>query len=114
MSALPPLKRREPQDNLRAFRDAFGDNLTKLDAAVLNHVRKIKQIDALPYFAVVFQQQVGPTVTRRAMVSQSQAMVRQFLEQSTSPRGGEPHWQVVPHPTRARALITAHQWVGGG
>ncbi len=114
MSEIPPLEKRSPDDHLQTFKARFGDNLKQMDTAVLNHLRKIKQIDALPYFAVVFEQQVGGRLTRRAMVSQSPSMVRQFIDNSTSPRGGEPHWQVLPHPTRARAVLAASQWFGGG
>ena len=43
----------------------------------------------------------GDLVRRAAMVSQSPSMIRQWIENTTSPRGGEPRWQIFPHPTRA-------------
>ena len=78
-------------------------------------LRKLKQIDALPHYAVMFEQPFpGNTVRRSAMVSQSPQVIRQWIETSTSPRGGDPRWQILPHPTRARAILTAEHWVGGG
>jgi hypothetical protein len=112
MSQIPPLERRSPADHLRSFKAAFGDNLVKLDLAVLGHLRKLKQIDALPYYAVMFEQPVqGGRVHRAAMVSQSPLIIRQWLENNTSPRGAEPRWDILPHPSRARAMITAEQWI---
>jgi hypothetical protein len=112
MSQIPPLERRSPDDHLKSFKAAFGDNLTRLDAAVLGHLRKLKQIDVLPYYAVMFEQPVqGGRVHRAAMVSQSPLIIRQWLENTTSPRGAEPRWEILPHPSRARAMITAEQWI---
>lgn len=115
MSKLAPFEERSPADQLRAFKAAFGSNLGKLDAAVGAHLRKFKQIDALPYYAVMFEQSLGNGMVRRAaMVSQSPSVIRQWIETTTNPRGAEPRWQVLPHPTRARALLTAGEWMGNG
>ena len=115
MSALKPLEKRTPDDHLRTFKAAFGDKLEKLDQAVLTNLRKLKQIDALPHYAVMFEQPMpGNVVRRAAMVSQSPSMIRQWIENSTSPRGGDPRWQILPYPTKARALLMIEQWVGGG
>lgn len=114
MSTLKPLETRSPDDQLRTFRGAFNDPPAKLDLAVVAHLRRLKQIDALPHYAVFFEQPLpGNAVRRAAMVSQSPSMIRQWIESTTSPRGGEPHWQAIPHPTKARALLTVEQWIGG-
>ena len=61
----------------------------------------------------MFEQPFQPsTLVRRAIVSQSPSMIRQWIENSTSQAGGEPRWQVLTYPTRARALQNIDQWVG--
>jgi hypothetical protein len=115
MSKLAPFEERSPEDQLRAFRAAFGTNLGKLDAAVGSYLRKLPQADAVPYYAVMFEQQIPNGIVRRAaMVSQSPSVIRQWIESTTNPRGAEPRWQILPHPTKARALISAEQWMGNG
>ncbi len=114
MSALKPLEERTPDQHLKSFRAAFGENLVKIEAAVSKDLRKLRQIDALPYYAVFFEQQLGGSFIRRAMVSQSPSVIRQWIENSTAPAGGIPHWQISEHPSRARATLAVDQWVGGG
>ena len=48
-----------------------------------------------------------------AMVSQSPQMIQQWVEEITNPQGAQPTWQAVPHPTRARALVAAEEWMKG-
>ena len=115
LSKLAPFEHRSPEDHLRAFKAAFGPNLGKLDAAVGGHIRKLKVIDAMPYYAVMFEQSLNNGMMRRAaMVSQSPSVIRQWIETTTVPGAADPRWQILPHPTRARALITAEQWMGNG
>ena len=47
MSRLAPFEQRSPEDQLRAFKVAFGTNLGKLGDAVGAHLGKLKQVDAL-------------------------------------------------------------------
>ena len=42
------------------------------------------------------------------------ASLRTRPRRNRSRRGVEPRWQILPHPTKARALITAEQWMGNG
>ncbi len=115
MSKLGPFERRTPAEHLGVFKKVFGPNLGKLGKDVGAHLGKLRQIDALPYYAVMFEQALGNGMVRRAaMVSQSPSMIRQWIDSSTNPAGGEPRWQVFPHPSRARALMTAEQWVRNG
>src|SRR5262249_26688014 len=88
MSKLEPFEDRSPEDQLRAFKAAFGPNLGRLDAAVIGHIRKLKVHDAMPYYAVVFEQALPNGMVRRAaMVSQSPSVIRQWIETSTNPNG---------------------------
>ena len=48
MSQLAPLEKRTPDDHLRAFRPAFGDNLGKLDAASATHLRSSSRSTPCP------------------------------------------------------------------
>jgi hypothetical protein len=113
MSRMPPLEKRSPQDQLTAFRLAFGSDLARMDKAVAGYLAKLKGYDQLPYYAVMFQQPLASGMIHRAViVSQSPSMIRQWLENMSTPNGGPPNWEVLPHPTRARALLTAKQWLG--
>jgi hypothetical protein len=113
MSRLEPFAPLTPQDHLRAFKAAFGDRLVKLDKDVLDHIRRLKEIDALPYYAVVFEQNLADgRLYRAAYVSQSPSMIRQWIESSTSQAGAEPRWQIAPQKSKARALLTVQQWMG--
>ncbi|HEY2156538.1 MAG TPA: DUF1570 domain-containing protein [Isosphaeraceae bacterium] len=115
MSKLGPFERRTPAEHLVIFKKIFGPNLGKLGKDVAGHLGKLRQIDALPYYAVMFEQALGNGMVRRAaMVSQSPLMIRQWIDSSTNPTGGEPRWQVLPHPSRNRAMMTAEQWVRSG
>ncbi len=112
MRQAPPLETRTPQEHLAAFRAAFGHDLSRMDKSIRNHLAKLKKYDALPY-AVIFEQPIGVRVKRAALVSQSPSMIRQWLETVPSPRGGPTRWEVFPHPTRTRALLTAERWIQG-
>jgi hypothetical protein len=113
MSRMPPLEKRTPQDQLTSFRLAFGSDLAKMDKAVASYLAKLKGYDQLPYYAVMFQQPIrGGMIRRAAIVSQSPSMIRQWLETVSTPDGGAASWEVIPRPTRARALLTAQEWLG--
>jgi hypothetical protein len=114
MSQMPPLKEVTPEEHLASFRAAFGGNLAKMDKAVAGYLSKLKDSDPLPYYSVKFMQQVSPGMIRRAtFVSQSPSMIRQWLETIQAENGAPPTWEVLPHPTRARAMLTAEQWIRG-
>jgi len=111
MSQIPPLEERSPEDHLASFRAAFGTDLSKMDKAVASHLSKLRY-DPLPYFAVMFEQPTpGGLVRRAAMVSQSPSVIRQWLESVSLPQGGPTSWELIPHPTKARAQFTAEQWI---
>jgi hypothetical protein len=129
MSELPPLEARTPQDHLAAFRAAFKedppkaaykddlpraaykDDLAKMDKAIGVYLAKLKGYEILPYYAVVFAQPVAGVLKRAVLVSQSPSVIQQWLETVASPQGGEPSWQAFPQSTRARAMVTAEQWL---
>jgi hypothetical protein len=114
MSELKPFEERTPSQQLDDFRAVFGDDLAKMDGKVARYLSKLKMSDALPYFAVIFEQPVGPMVRRMAMVSQSPSVIRQWLESATAPEGGPSHWQALPHRSRATAVQAAEQWMTQG
>ena len=114
MSRLKPFEERTPAQQLEAFREAFGDNLAQIDDKIGKNLKKFKQFDALPYYAVIFEQPVGHGVRRQAMVSQSPSIIRQWLESSAAPEGGPTRWQALRHPTHARAVLAAEQWLMQG
>jgi hypothetical protein len=112
MSQLPPLKDVTPEEHLAAFRAAFGADLAQLDRTIGHYLSKLKGYDLLPYYAVMFEQRVGAGMLKRAaIVSQSTSMIRQWLETVSVADGAPPSWKALPHPTRARALLTAEQWM---
>lgn len=112
MSALPPLQTRTPDDQLDAFRQAFGKDLVKLDHEIGVYLSKLKVTNHLPYYAVMFEQRVGGGLMKRAaIVSQSPSMIRQWLDTVSSSQGDPPLWQALPFPNRTPALATAQDWV---
>ncbi len=112
LTQLPPLTKRNPADQLAAFRDAFGQDLVKLDKAVAKHLAK-QRYEPLPYYAVVFEQPIGRNRVRRgAMVSRSPSVIQQWVERSITPDGGVPSWEAYPHQTKASAVIAVKQWLG--
>jgi hypothetical protein len=110
MSKMPPLEPRTPEQHLADFRAAFGGNLPKLDKANGVYLGKLKYKE-LPYYAVMFEQPLGNQIRRATLVSQSPALIRQWIDSSSNPQGGEPHWQAQPWPTRTKALLFADQWL---
>jgi hypothetical protein len=111
MSEIPPLVKRSPEEQLASFRAAFGSDLVKLDKAIAIYLAKLKY-DPLPYYAVMFQQAVGGgRVNRATLVSQSPSVIQQWLEQVRRPDGAPPACEIIPHPTKARALLTTQQWI---
>ena len=112
MSEMPPLKQVSPEEHLAAFRAAFGNDLAKMDHAVGQYLSKRKNYDPLPYYAVMFEQRLnGGMVKHAAIVSQSEAMIRQWLETVSTVDGAPPTWKALKHLTRASALLTAEQWM---
>ena len=112
MSALPPLSKRTPANQLAAFGRAFGTDLGRLDAEINTHLGKLKVTNQLPYYSVMSQQRVGGGLLRRAaIVSQSPSMIRQWLE-TISASGDPPAWEAYPFPNRTPALAAAAAWVG--
>ena len=115
MSLIRPDQEQSPEDQLAAFREVFGADLAQMDAKVGKYLKKFKPTDALPHYAVIFEQPVGPAAVRRHyMVSQSPSVIRQWIDSVTAPEGGEPHWRVFPHMTQKKALEAAEQWINQG
>jgi len=117
MGQAAPLEPRSPDDHVRQFREAFGDDLAKLDKTVDAYLRKLarqKGYDPMPYYAVMFEQPIPPGVVRRAaMVSQSPQVIMQWVQELTSPGAGMVSWQALPHPTRQRANLVIQDWMNG-
>ena len=64
---------------------------------------------------MIFAQPLGNGVIRRAATcSQSPQMIQQWVQEQTAPEGGEPNWEAVPWPTRARAILAAEEWMRSG
>jgi len=115
MSRLAPFEDRTPDQQLADFREAFGD-ASKMDAKVAKYLSRLKVPDsqALPFYAVMYEQPVGPgSIRRAAMVSQSPSVIRQWLGSVPHPRGEAGQWHAFPWPSRKRAALAAEQWVGG-
>jgi hypothetical protein len=118
MSQIPPLTPRTPIENLAAFREFFGEELTRLDKKLDEYIRKLSQkknYDPLPYYTVIFAQPLGNGLVRRvATVSQSPQLIEQWVERETTAGGGEPNWEAISWPTRARAMLAAEEWMRRG
>lgn len=111
MGQMRPLEKRTPKDHLAEFRRAFGNDLVKLDKSIDNYLSNLPY-KPLPFFSVVFEQPVGGRIIqRKAMVSQSPSKIQQWIESNISPNGGDPRWEVSPHPSRNSALYAIQQWI---
>jgi hypothetical protein len=117
MSRIPPLRPQSADDHLKAFVEAFGSDLAKIDRAIEAHLKKLsrqKGYDPMPFYAVMFEQPLaGGLLRRAAMVSQSPQVIQQWVQEISSPQGDHPTWQALPHPTRARALLAVESWIQG-
>jgi hypothetical protein len=111
MSQLKPGQEQSPKEQLAKFREVFGNDLAQMDGKVAGHLKKIKSPDVLPFYAVIFEQQVGPILRRQAMVSQSPSVIRQWLETVSLPQGGPPHWDFLPQPNRNKAIEVVEEWM---
>lgn len=112
---MSPLAPRTAQDDLRAFKTAFGPDLRRLDRQVFTHLAALKNYEVLPYYAVTFEQPLSPgTLRRGALVSQSPQVIRQWLEEIAAPQGGPYVWNAYPFTGRAAAFRAAEEWFAGG
>ena len=117
MGQTPPLLPRTPEDHVRDFRAAFGDDLARMDKTIDGYLRKLarhKGYDPMPYYAVMFEQPRPPGLVRRAaMVSQSPQVIQKWVRALSGPDAGMVSWQAIPHPTRARATLATQEWLRG-
>ncbi len=118
LSAREPLHPYTPQQNLAEFRailaTPYKGNLAQFDRAFSHYLAGLRESSPQPYFAVTFEQPIGPGVVRRAvLVSQSQALIRQWVEEMSASDGGPVSWQARPFPTRTRARLAAEGWLNG-
>jgi hypothetical protein len=114
MARMPPLAKRSPEDHLATFRTYFGPDLAATSKAIHRYLAGLKNYEPIPYYAVAFEQPIGRgMVQRAAMVSQSPAMIYQWIQQTTSPRGDPPVWHAWPFESRTRAIFAANQWLEG-
>jgi hypothetical protein len=112
MGKLRPLESRTTAAHLALFRSCFGPEIRRLDHKVRNHTLHLRGYPALPYYAVLvdlWHEDGG--VTREAFVSQSPALIHQWLQDLSTPET-LPSWpEIWPHPTRASALLHARLWI---
>jgi hypothetical protein len=114
MAQMSPLAKPTPAQHLETFTKFFGDDLPQLDKTVSRYLASLKKYEAVAYYAVTFEQPIGPgLIQRAAIVSQSPAMIYQWLDEMTSPRGGQVTWNAYPFETRARAHLAASRWLEG-
>ncbi len=116
LSRLRPDEEQSPAEQIAAFLDAFGPDLGQMDGKVAKHLKKFKQGDALPHYAVIFEQAVGPAAVRRHyMVSQSPSVIRQWIESGHGRfRRGIPSGESSAIRPRKKALEAAEQWMTEG
>lgn len=109
MSRMAPGQEPTPKDHLKMFREAFGDDLAKIDKAIYQHVGKLKY-DPVPYYAVMCEREEGPgLVTKASLVSQSPTTIRQWLD-GMQAEGLPVRWQAVEFPNKTPALQAADFW----
>jgi hypothetical protein len=113
LSRRPPLDGVTPEQHLADFRRHFGDDPRKLDLQINKYLASLSGYDALPYFAVTFEQPLNAGIVRRAViVSQSPATIRQWVDEMTRPEGGAISWHATPFLHQKQAVRMAEQWLG--
>lgn len=114
LSTRPLLQECPPADHLVDFQAYFGDDLDRLDRSLLKYLAGFKNIEGLAYYAVLFEQPFPNGIVRRAaLVSQSPAMIRQWVEQNSFNDGLPPKWHALAFPTHTRARFAAETWFRG-
>jgi hypothetical protein len=114
LSHREPLQTASPEEHLADFRRHFTDDLRKLDPQINKYLAGLKGYEALPYFAVTFEQIMGGGIVRRSvLVSQSPATIRQWVDEMSRPEGGSVAWHATPFLYQAQAMQMAERWLGG-
>ncbi|MDB5352933.1 MAG: type secretory pathway, VirB10 component [Planctomycetota bacterium] len=114
MSQMPPLVLQTAEDQARAFRDAFGDDLQEIGKELHRHMNGMKRLDTLPYYALTFEQPLGDGLVRRGtIVSQSPLILRQWLIQMAEGFEAPYIWESFVFTSRAAAFQAAEQWIQG-
>ena len=84
-------------------------------AKVAKLPQAVQAADALPYYAVIFEQQVGPAAIRRHGDGQPVPLGDPPVDRIRHrARRGPPHWRVFPHPTQKKAIEAAEHWMSQG
>jgi hypothetical protein len=110
MGQMPPLEEQGPDDYLRAFRDAFGHDVGKVNSSVGKHLTTLKY-EILPYYFVMFEQPMPNGLLRKAaLVSQSPTVIRQWLQSVESAEGAPGNWRVMSYVSLLQAKLAAEQW----
>lgn len=113
LGAREPAASPTPAEHLEDFRAHFGGDLERLDRMIVRYLSRLREGQPLAHYAVFFEQPLSPSVLRRsAFVSQSPALIRQWVDENRSPQGGPVSWRALPFPTRSRAQLAAEGWLG--
>ena len=113
LQKLPPEGTMTPADQLRLFREAFGPDAKGMRKSVDKYLLGLKDFEGMPYYAVRFEQAMPNGFIRRGtIVSQSPAMIRQWVQGMIDPNGGAGEWHAFPYQSRASATIACQQWLG--
>ncbi len=111
MSRMSPADDPGPDDQLRAFREAFGDDLARTARLVGEHLGGLRYVP-LPYYAVILEQSLGGGMVRKAaLVSQSPSTIRQWLDSMPTPGDLPYNWRAFPYPTSRRAQARVEDWM---
>jgi Protein of unknown function (DUF1570) len=112
MSTMKPLAPDSRSFAETMFRRAFGDDMLAMGLPLRRHIATLPRPEPMPYYAVIFEQDLGDGVVRRGtMVSQSPMVIRQWLDSMAE--GFDAPWAWYPYscPTRAAAFATAETWI---
>ena len=114
MASLEPLDEKTPDQQWELFRTMFPRDPVRFDRDVAKHLDSLKNYEALPYFAVLFEHPIPGGVRRAAFVSQSPSIIQQNLNQVRQQLNGLVNWRAIPCSTRAKADLLAKQLLQGG
>ncbi len=107
-------------ENVRLFKDRFGEDLAELERRLLLHLKRQPYVDPFaewPHFAALISVPVGRRLRREANVfhtpEQAEKWCRECLEQVTAEQRNSATTAVRPFPNRLLAEQHARRWLDG-
>ncbi len=111
MSKMQPMVDQTPEQHLKAFKAAFGQDLAGMDHLIHNHLAKLN-FEPMPFYAVVFEQAIGQRMVKRGtLVSQSPQVIRQWLDEMQAEHRSPYEWHAQAFQSKKKAFQAIDEWI---